>query len=153
MMEETSIDIYELYNDIVYEYYPETQTLRLTWDRKNIPLHNLMKKERIPYQAELKYNALWVGELKRCINWEEGNELKILIKDISKCANNEFIIQVLDNVCHSAFLYEMIDKEGYLRVRNYGVKRDIHNYEEYMKRVNCVYNEIVDQEKEPYILK
>jgi hypothetical protein len=69
-MEETSIDIYELYNDIVYEYYQETQTLRLTWDRKNIPLHNLMKKERIPYQAELKYNALWVGELKRCIKWE-----------------------------------------------------------------------------------
>ena len=48
--------------------------------------------------------------------------------------------------------YEMIDKNGYLCVRNYGVKRNIHNYE-YMKQVNCVYNEIVDQEHEPYILK
>jgi hypothetical protein len=152
-MEATSIDIYELYNDIVYEYYPETKILRLTWDKTNTSLHTLMKKERLPYQSELKYNALWVGELKRCVNWEEGKELKIVIKDISKCHDNEFIIQVLDDVCHSAFIYEMIDKEGYLRVRNYGIKRCIHNYEEYMKRVNCVYNEIVEQENQLYILK
>jgi hypothetical protein len=152
-MEETSIDVYELYDDIVYEYYPEIQTLRMIWNKNNIPLHNLMKKERIPYQAELKYTALWVGKLKWFVNWKKGNELFISIKDISKCASNEFIIQVLNTVSHNTFIYEMIDKEGYLRVRNYGVKRDIHNYEEYMKRVDCVYNEIVDEENEPYILK
>ena len=78
--------------------------------------------------------------------------MKILIKDVSRYADNEFIIQVFSDECNVAFLYEMVDKEGYFCVRNYGVKRSIHNYE-YMKRIDCVYNEIVDQEKEPYIFK
>lgn len=151
-MEETAIDIYSIHEFVTYEYYEDKKTLRVSWDKTNIPLHNLMKKERIPYQSELKYNAVWVGELKRCVNWEEGQELKILIKDVSRYADNEFNIQVFSDECVVAFLYEMVDKEGYFCVRNYGAKRSIHNYEN-MKRIDCVYNEIVDQEKEPYIFK
>ena len=151
-MEETALDIYNIHESVVYEYYQDTQTLRVSWDINNKQLHTIMKKERVPYIAELKYNAMWVGELKRCVGWEEGQELKILIKDVSRYADNEFIIQVISDDVIVSFLYEMIDKNGYFCVRNYGVKRNIYNYE-YMKQVNCVYNEIVDQEHEPYILK
>jgi hypothetical protein len=152
-MEDTSFDIYNLYDNVVYEYYQDTKILRVSWNRKDTNFHNFMKQERIPYVVGKKYNAYWVEELKRCLNWVEGNIIKLSIRDISRCNCNEFIIQVLDDR-HTGYICELIDEDGYLCIRQYGsVVINVNNYKEYMKRCDCVYNEMVQQEMEPYILK
>lgn len=152
-MEALTIDIYNLYDNVTYEYYEDTKSLRVSWNRKNICVHNFMKHERIPYIVGKKYNAYWIDVIKRCGNWVKGCVLKLLIKDISKCNCNEFIVQVLDDG-YSGYIWELIDEEGYLCIRQYGtVVRNINNYKEYMKQCDCVYNEMVHQEEKPYILK
>jgi hypothetical protein len=152
-MEGISIDIYNLYENVNFEYCEDTKSLRVSWDRKNKELHELMKKERIPYTMNYKYNAFWVGELKKNVGWVEGVKMKISIKDIAISACNEFTIQVLDDN-HVGYICESIDEDGYLCTLQYGTKLiGVNKYIESMKRCDCLYNEMIQEEHEPYILK
>ena len=139
------IDIYNLYNYIEYEYDKECKTLHISWNHTNRRINNLMIAERNPYE-KMKYNCLWVEKLKECISWEMGNIIKIQIRSNY---DGRFCVVVIDDeyrlpIC----IYEEINEDGYLYISPFTDK-----FSPVLEKCNCLYNDLLDEENQPYILK
>lgn len=156
MSEHREVTIYNVYDFVNYAFNPVKGELNITWDISNADVENVMTIEKIPYDSNLKYSALWVEELKRCVGWEQGMEIQLSINYSYKPNAHGILSITVFKECYNGHIYEFIDKDGYFRVRQYKrpavISSEGKNSRE-MELCNCVYNDMVDDEKVPYIFK
>jgi len=134
----SEVNVYNLYDYVRYEF--ENNTLKINWDHTNPDINSLMLIERQPHSfwnESMYYSCGWVNELKRLTNWVVGTQINIRI-GMYDVGSFKVIINQLP--VESCFIYEKIDKNGYLITALYTIYTDINNVTEY-SRCNCVYND------------
>jgi len=105
-----------------------------------------MNEERFyDLQFDTVYNCMWVEEIKKNINYQPGT----IIYFYKNIVDNDVISIYFKYEDNGVFLHQKLDEEGYLMVC------EIHNgaYTKNYIRCNCVYNELLEQELTPFILK
>jgi hypothetical protein len=141
------MDIYNIFNHVTCEFDNDNQCIHLLWDRTNEKIDKIMNEERF-YDLQISniiYNCMWVEEIKKNINYEPG----MTIYFYKSIINSDMISIYFKYENNGMWYHQKLDEEGYLLIR------EIHN-EAYTKkyiRCNCVYNEILEQESTPFILK
>ena len=133
------INIYNLHEFIQYDIIPETHRLMITWDKTNYTLNALICNENsLIFDNNYYKNSLWVNEMKRILEWEEGKSFNIsMYLDINKHTK----IYIYET--HYTFL--KIDENGYLLIKP--------PMTETFKRCHCLYNDLLDEENTLYIMK
>jgi hypothetical protein len=93
------------------------------------------------------YSCKWVEEIKRIISWHTGTPIHIRIQQLH--TDGSFRIRIHDTP-QNGYICEKIDEDGYLITASYTF------YESYcldLVRVNCQYNDLLDEEHSHYTLK
>ena len=144
MSEITEITIYNVYDFVTYSFNESRREFIISWDSLNTEVENIMKCEKIPYDKDVKYSAVWINELKKCVGWEKGMELQLASRySYRSDRSGIFIITVLKQF-YDGQIYEFIDKDGYFRVRQYTTKAVISTQgknSRQMELCNCLYND------------
>ena len=143
------INLYNLYDYVTYMF--DEDILNIYWDPINKSVDDLMMLERrmflLDYKSQYKCSCFWVDELKKCVSWEHGK--KIYMKCVS--FRNGLIQVFIYGRDIQMFGTEMIDENGYLFIRNNECFDGGRNI--LLKRCDCVYNDIINEDQLPYILK
>ena len=143
------VSIYNIYDYVNYEF--KNNILYIRWDPVNKHINDLLFKERIPYNYaytnKYLYSCDWVNELKRHISWENGQ--KVYIRVVSP-SDGEIRVIIYDNLPVS-LVFEVINEDGYLFTPANIRYTNVFDYS--LERCNCVYNNILDEENQPYIFK
>jgi hypothetical protein len=127
---------------MIYNIFPEKERCVITWDNTNEELNTLMKNENSLLINPVYYsNALWVNEIKRVLGWEVGKSFDIAMYYIP----SKLIVYKTNNIVNS---FVKIDENGYLLVREINKQLNLT-----FERCNCLYNDLLDEENSPYILK
>ena len=159
MSEKQEITIHNMYDHVIYDYDINNKILGIFWDNNNIELNKLMNDEMNCYNYKhdntKKYSCLWIDKLKECINYQDGDKIPFQVK----FHNNYFHICIN---CHidRKFIMEEISNDGCLYICPYGdvlsylqgpsVTHDIYPS---LNKCNCLYNDFMDENDKPYILK
>lgn len=143
------INLYNLYNYVTYNF--DENILNIYWDIMDNNVNNLMMLERrmflLDYKSQNKCSCFWVNELKKYISLKQDK--KTYIKCVS-FRNGIIQIFIYDRNIEM-FATEMIDEDGYFFIRNREYFDGGHTIP--LKKCNCLYNDMIDEEKDPYILK
>lgn len=159
MTEYVKIDIHNAYDFVVYEYDYENQVMSIFWDNTNDELNKFIIEETncftYNYNECKKYSCMWIEELKKYVNYELGDTLPFQ----TKYQYGYFHIFVKNGV-DNRFIFEEIRDDGCLYICPYG---DIVEYlqstpqgsdvKSTLTKCNCLYNDIMDESCETYILK
>ena len=138
------VNLYNVHEYVNYQVLM-LNTVIITWDTTNKKIHDLMRREELFRKNNRAKNCLWLNEVKRVWNWKQGEEMYLYIQiNIQK---TRFVVYTVEpntrrNVCIK------IDENGYLRV-----KKIISLDDTIFEKINCVYNDLLDEEDEPYVLK
>lgn len=146
-------ETHEINSRTVYEHVEYESTisgLHVYWDNKNMIISDLMNNEmslhKIHDYKEKQYTALWVDKLKECVGWKKGDVVKFYINIIR---NGHCKIQLCyDNLVLNP---RKINEDGYLCLPYYERFPGYTNII-YIK-CNCLHNDLLDGENEPYVLK
>jgi hypothetical protein len=142
----SDIDICNVYDYVSYQF--EDNILSISWDIKNDEVHSFMIEEANPYSNEYDntslFSCMWVEELKKRISWKLGDKIYIKLKYVVK---GNFRV-IVSNEPMTGFIYEEIREDGYLYTAPFG-----EEFLPVLQKCNCVYNELLDQDIESYILK
>ena len=149
-MESSDINVYNLHEHFQYKLLidPPRNNPRIfiTWDESNNQLHSLMNNEYSVYHSGENYtNSMWVNEMKKVINWKQGQSIMISIY-LYPLPTQMAIYLINPYAIHYAYL--VINEDGYLMLKLASSSR-----KEDLKRCNCLYNDLLDETMEPYIFK
>jgi len=142
------INIFNLYDYVRCDI--EGNLLKISWDSNNPILNSLMMKERQPYSfvnENCMYSCKWVEEIKKHICWEAGNPIHIRIQELH--TDGRFWVYFYDKPQEGS-VNEKIDENGYLITAYYSFYT---SYVTDLIRVNCYYNDLMDEEQSLYTLK
>lgn len=140
------INCYNLHEYLSYKAIKEHNKLGIHWDGTNKRLNYLMSIEELCGSSKHHFtNSMWVDEIKKMMEWEEGKSIGIWRYTFIEPGN--MVIFIIDPSIFN-YQYLKIDESGYLLLKQ---NDDIQN--QTFRRCNCVYNDLNDEEKEPYILK
>ena len=143
-----AIGVDTLHDHYTYEILHEQQKILLKWDAKNIPLNQLMSNEHsMSCDPEIYYfNGMWIDIIKSVFEWENGIEFGISMYHYVQFGT--LVIYKLKNIGFKYYNFK-IDEDGYFCVKPF---RDSIRQDNYV-RCNCLYNDLLDDENKPYILK
>lgn len=143
------INIYNVYEHVTYEF--NENVIKIIWDHTNTQVNELMVLEAklflIKHIQIQKASCCWVDILKKYTEWENGE--KIYFKGVSSRKGLIEIIIYMIKV--EVFGAEIIDENGYLLLRDYETSNN--EYTSIRKKCDCIYNDLLDQGNDPYILK
>jgi len=141
MMDAASeITVYNLEDFITYTIVPERRRLVITWDKTNRILHTLICNENsLIFNKNYYKSCLWVNEMKRILEWEQGKSF-----NISMYLDMNFIPYKI-HIYETQYTFLKIDENGYLMMKP-------PNTETY-DLCNCLYNDLLNEENSPYIMK
>jgi hypothetical protein len=138
------VTIYNLDEYLHYEVVPESQQIVITWDTDITELNYLMRYEYIKLNStEYLTSSMWVNELKKIWNWEQGKTFTLVL--YSYLTRERIVIQLCERNLPAFSL--RINEDGYLTICN-----DSHESKEYI-RCHCLYNDLLDEELDPYVMK
>jgi hypothetical protein len=140
------INCYNLCEYVRYNAIKREKKLEILWDGTNKQLNYLMMIEEL-YISSINHftNSLWVNEIKTMMDWKDGESISVWRYTFIQ--PGKMIIFVINpSIFNSRYL--KIDENGYLLLKT---DDDLQN--QTFIRCNCLYNDIIDEEKEPYILK
>jgi hypothetical protein len=146
------INFQNLYEQVTYRYSNNIRenALYMYWDRSNDDINKLMKHEmsihKIRDYKNTKYNSFWVGKLKECVDWNNGDLISFRL-EILTLGMVKFVI------CDPRYVLDtlQINEDGYLCLPYYEIFDDFTN-SIYIK-CDCEYNDLMDGDNEPYVLK
>jgi hypothetical protein len=140
------VNYYNIHEYIDYKITEHLNTVFIYWDTSNEQIHNLMLNENLLFKKEDTINCLWVNQIRRVVKWKQGSVCYLFATlNYQKTMLVVFSLDPTDihrNIC------VMINEDGYLMK-----KKDISSDEIIFERVNCVYNDLLDEEYNPYVLK
>jgi hypothetical protein len=139
----SEINLHNVYDFVTYEYNLLIQILFVKWDKNNEVINNLMEKEGYQSLTE-KRGFLWIYKLKEITNWSDGDIINIIGSFTHN--NGRLTITWEFNKTKSA-RHILILGDGYFYKRDY--KQD---YKPLVK-VECLYNELMDDMALSYVLK
>ena len=140
------INHYNIHEYIKYQITEHLNKVILSWDTKNKQIHNLMLNEELFFKREVTKNCLWLNEVKKVIKWEPGKVFYLYA-----CINlqqTRLNIYSVEPTIYCQNMYVKIDEDGYFMV-----KKNIALDDDIFEKVNCVYNELLEEEYTPYVLK
>ena len=144
--ENIEYDVYNVYENVLFEYDTEKNIMHVKWDITNGELSRMMIQEQSPY-SENFYNIGWVDNFKTFVDWKKGEPLYPYIITNSKIG--QFSVKIHSHPQCDDFACIKIDEDGYVFTRPF-----INGEFKYkLVRTNCVYNDIMESMEEPYILK
>lgn len=143
-MEEITVE--NLHEYLSYNIVKENHKIEITWDGTNSRLNYLMYIEDL-FMTSKGYlsNLMWVEKIKDMMDWEEGK-----IINMWKYTNinpGKITLHIIDPNIHQ-YQYLQINENGYLLKKTNSDKRD-----QTFRRCHCLYNELIDEYQEMYILK
>jgi len=135
-MSSTSITVHNLNEYLEYEIIYESQRVIISWDINNDDIGSLMSDENsLLYNNNDKYkNLMWVDEIKKAVNWEEG---KRIIISIIKYKSAMIIYTPKLTLMQVSYL--VIDEDGYLLL-----KKSDNSRVQIFERCNGLYNDLLD---------
>lgn len=153
------IAIYNMYDYVTYEYDENNKVLGIFWDNNNIELNKLLIGDMdcftYKHDDNKKYSCLWIDELKKYIDYREGDRIPFQIK----LKYGYFHIFVNSDIDRK-FIFEEIREDGFLYICPFG---DVLSYlqgtpitsELYptLNKCNCLYNDDMNENNYTYILK
>jgi hypothetical protein len=140
------MDVYELNEEHVNVYYIKRHenlvrnSMFISWDISNNLIHNLMVYESNLLECYNNHihSCFWVNIIKELMNWITGIIIYINVRSWGDgIMKIEFSSEIFKNYSST------IDENGYFLVKKYGEFYKFH----------CIYNEILDDNNIPYILK
>lgn len=146
------MDVYELNEEHVNVYYIKRNEnlvrniMFISWDISNILIHKLMVYESnlLECYDNHIHSCFWVNIIKELTNWISGIIIYINVRSWGDgLMKIEFSSEIFKNYSST------IDDNGYFLVKEY--IQDIGYGELY--KFHCIYNEILDDNNNPYILK
>lgn len=142
------INIFNLYDHVTMTF--DGNLLKIEWDYKNPTLNSLMLLEKQPYTFvgdKHMYSCKWVEEIKKKLSWQVGTPIHIRIQPLH--TDGRFWITIY-NEPQDCYIYEKIDEDGYLISAYYTFYNSCCID---LVKVNCYYNDLLDEEQSPYTLK
>ena len=141
------INVYNLHEYINYRIHPQMDQIIISWDKTNKQLDNLMLNENLLVSENSFKNSLWVNEIKKLVPWEQGKSVGLFVND--NILQTRIIIYVIDTSISQQYGWVKLDEDGYLMVKkNHDNIRD-----QIFEKVNCLYNDLLDEEYSQYTLK
>lgn len=152
MSERLKINIDNAYDFVVYDYDYENQVMGIFWDNTHDELNKFMIEETNCFEYNRnegkKYSCMWVEQLKKYVNYELGDTLPFQTKYqygyfhifVKKCVERRFI-------------FEEIRDDGCLYISPYGDVVEYLQISPFLSKCNCLYNDIMEESCEPYVLK
>lgn len=138
-----------MYEQCTFSFDVEKSILKIKWDKHNKAFSKFMMDEIFPYEQAKYYDCSWVSELKKYINWEEGQQISLCVSCERRRFNNyNYICVFVINCMPIEQVYSIIDTEGYLRCLASEKKLG-----EELEKVNCIYNDELYMKKNMYVLK
>jgi hypothetical protein len=140
------INCYNLQDYVTYRVNKEYSKIEILWDGTNKQLNYLMSNEELCGSSNDHFtNSLWVDEIKKMMEWEEGETISVWRYTFLE--PGKMVIFVIVPLIFN-YQYLKIDEDGYLLLKEDG---DIQN--QTFRKCNCLYNDLIDEESEPYIFK
>ena len=145
------MEVYNLCEEYVHIYvknyiHMNRSVMTIWWDNTNEFLHN-----RMIYESNLLYvddsrihSCFWVNTIKDMTNWEPGMTIYM---NVRSWGLEKMTIEYSSDIFNR--YYSIINTDGYFLVKEY--IQDIGYGELY--KFPCLYNELLDADTEPYILK
>jgi hypothetical protein len=159
MSDNQEINIYNMYDYVTYEYDVNNKVMNIFWDNNNIELNKLIINDMdcftYKHDNTKKYSCLWLDELKKYINYQEGDKIPLQVKS----QYGYFHIFVNYDISRK-FIMEEIGDDGCLHICPYG---DVLSYLQgtpftddiypILNICNCLYNDFMNDNDGPYVLK
>jgi len=145
MSEAKEVTVLNLHEYLRYDLTNVTGRVTIMWDGSNRTVNSLIMKDTFIKNDDYYANALWVNVVKQLLNWEKGTILNISVQEFHDL--HKIII-------HQPMYLSMkpvnfrIDEDGYLFMNRVNAP----NNEMYTK-CSCLYNDLLDEENYPYLLK
>jgi hypothetical protein len=104
-----------------------------------------MLNENLLFKKAHTINCLWINQVKKVVKWKQGSVCYLFASLNNQKSLIVVLVEPVDiyrNIC------VIINEDGYLMR-----KKDISSDDNIFERVNCVYNDLLDEEYNPYVLK
>jgi len=140
------VNCYNIHKFISFKISEYLNTVIISWDTSNDQIHNLMLNENLLFRKEHTINCLWINQVKGVVKWKQG-----VVCYLFATLNDQktsLVVFSLDQSDIHRNICAMINEDGYLMK-----KRNISPDDNIFERVNCVYNDLLDEEYNPYVLK
>ena len=143
-MNSDSINVNNLHYHLECEILYDNPRVIINWDITDDEIGNLMWNEYslINNNNDEYKNLMWVDEMKRATNWEEGKRITITLYKF----NSQMIIAI-PKLYLFQISYLVIDEDGYVLL-----KKSNNSSVQIFERCKCLYNDLLDISNS-YILK
>lgn len=151
-------DIYNIYENVSYEFNEAKKSLYVCWDKDNVPLHELLCDEVIAMTDKTVFtNLTFVDELKEHIQWEEGQTIHFTLSfacfgSRSRIRANA-TIKITDDAYNEEYTFLELNGDGYLYLREFVGQcifhKDADDFTSH--KINCYYNKLME-ERENFVV-
>jgi len=152
-------DIYNIYENVSYEFKDSKKSLYVRWDKDNVPLHELICNEVNAMTDKTVFTNLnFVDKLKEYIQWEEGQTIHFTLSFACFGARikSEKTIKILEDAYQEEYTFLELNGDGYLYLREFVGQcifhKDADDFTSH--KINCYYNELMEEREEfHFVLK
>jgi hypothetical protein len=147
-MDDVSLVEYSNFHKYInYELIHENRQLVIFWDVSNKQLDVFMNQEiDMLYEVDHYLNGMWIEKIKEIFDWEKGLNVGFFM---SYYTNSGRIIAFQHKYSGFNTHNKKIDENGYFCVKPFVDNKRLDEF----VRCNCMYNDILDQELLPYVMK
>ena len=141
------ITVYNLHEHLIFKMFNNIEKMEITWNGRNKGLNYLMSNEDLLLNSkDYISNSMWVNKMKEMLEWKEGETI-CMWKYIYSNPGKMTVSTIIDPD-NFQYRYLKVDENGYLFV-----KMDIDPENQGFRRCNCLYNDMIDEEKVLYVFK
>ena len=144
-------NIYNIYENVSFEFNEAEKSLYIRWDKNNVPLHELLSDEvNAMTDKSLFTNLSFVDKIKECISWEEGQTIHFTLSCArfgGRIRRGEKIIKIAENAYQDEYTFLELNGDGYLYLREFTgsciFHKDADDFTSH--KLNCYYNEVTEE--------
>lgn len=152
-------DIYNIYENVSYEFKDSKKSLYVRWDKDNVPLHELLCNEvNTMTDKTIFTNLTFVDELKEHIQWEEGQTIHFTLSfsRFGARIKSEQTIKITEDAYNEEYTFLELNGDGYLYLREFVGQcifhKDADDFTSH--KINCYYNELMKEREDfSFVLK
>lgn len=152
-------DIYNIYENVSYEFNEAKKSLYVRWDKDNVPLHELLCNEvNAMTDKNVFTNLNFVDELKEHIQWEEGQTIHFTLSfsRFGARIKSKKTIKITEDAYNEEYTFLELNGDGYLYLREFVGQcifhKDADDFTSH--KINCYYNELMKEREEfSFVLK
>lgn len=152
-------DIYNIYENVSYEFNEAKKSLYVRWDKDNVPLHELLCNEVTAMTDKNVFTNLnFVDELKEHIQWEEGQTIHFTLSfsRFGARIKSKKTIKITEDAYNEEYTFLELNGDGYLYLREFVGQcifhKDADDFTSH--KINCYYNELMKEREEfSFVLK